>query len=126
VDARLETNTKETLADYKELTEGLGMQSELALRRLAGDPDPGKWPAIVIANHELVSRPGLLGFLAGHKDWVCVYSRQPSGLNMGSRDRSFVGGASVFVARKRQENEGLPVADPRWLFVVARNRTQGM
>lgn len=125
-DARLETNTKDTLADYKEITAGLGMQSELALRRLAGDPDPGKWPAIVIANHELVSRPGLLAFLAGHQEWVCVYSRRPKGLNMGSPERSFIGGASIFVARKRQENEGLSVADPRWLFVVAQNRAQAM
>ena len=126
VDARLETNTKETLADYKEIIDGLGMQSELALRRLAGDPDPAKWPAVVIANHELASRPGLLGFLAGHPEWVCVFSQPPAGLDIGAPERSFIGGASVFVARRRQEREGIPGADPRWLFVVARNRAQGM
>lgn len=126
VDARLETNTKDTLADYKQIIDGLGMHSELAMRRLAGGPDAAKWPAIVIANHELASRPGLLGFLAGHPEWVCVHSRPPVDLDIGAPDRSFIGGASVFVARKRQESKRIPAADPRWLFVVARNRAQGM
>jgi hypothetical protein len=124
-DARLETNTRDTLARYKEISDGLGMKVQASLDVLTGNTDPLRWPALVIANSELIARQGMLDFLAGHPEWVCVYSSPPPGLNLGDPGREMVGGASIFVARKRQLSKGLPEADTRWLFAVATKRTRG-
>ena len=125
VDARLETNTRQVLAKYQQINEELGMRLHSSLNLLTGGEDPLQWPAIIIANSEFIARPGMLELLAGHKDWICVYSRPPPGLNVGDPGSRFVGGASIFVSRKRQVEEGLPHANPSWLFVVTRNRTRG-
>ena len=125
MDARLETNTRHVLEQYQSISEGLGMGEESALRLLTDKQDAFKWPAIIIANSELVARPRMLGLLAGHKDWVCVYSRRPPGLDASVANGGFVGGASIFVAKKRQAREGLSQADTRWLFVVMRKLHRG-
>ncbi len=125
VDARLETNTRHVLEKYKSISEGLGMGEESALRLLTDKQDAFKWPAIIIANSELVARPRMLGVLAGHKDWVCGYSRRPAGLDASVASRGYVGGASIFVAKKRQTKEGLSRADTRWLFVLMRKLHRG-
>jgi hypothetical protein len=124
-DARLETNTRETLARYKEISDGLGMKVQASLDLLTGNTDPLRWPALVIANSDLIARQGMLEFVARHDEWVCVYSSPPPGLNLGDPGREMVGGASIFVARKRQLSEGLPTADTRWLFTVGTKRTRG-
>ena len=125
VDARLETNTRQVLARYQKINEELGMSLHSSLKLLTGGEDPLQWPAIIIANSELIARPGMLELLTGHDDWICVYSRPPPGLNVGDPGPRFVGGASIFVARERQVKEALPRADPLWLFVVMGNRNRG-
>ena len=125
VDARLETNTRQVLAKYQKISEELGMGLHSSLKLLAAGEDPLQWPAIIIANSELIARPPMLELLVAHDDWICVYSRPPPGLNVGAPGSRFVGDASIFVSRKRQVEEGLPRADPLWLFVVTRNRNRG-
>jgi hypothetical protein len=122
VDARLETNSHQTLTAYLTIQEGLSSSPQSALDLLAEGLGPMDWPAIVIANDQLVAEPQLVQFISQHADWVCVHSSPPAGLNLGNPGNSAVGGASVFISRQRWSASDISQADPSWLIVVARNR----
>jgi hypothetical protein len=122
VDARLETNSLETLTRYLAIEKGLSLSRQSAFDELAEGLDPMDWPAIVIANAQLAVEPELVQFISRHADWVCVHSSPPAGLNLGKPGHSAVGGASVFISRKRWSLSDISQADPSWLLVVERNR----
>ncbi len=118
VDARLETNTRSTLSAYQQLFDGLTKGDQRVLQSLTRDLPEPEWPAIVVSNHHLVHQPLIFQALQTDPRWVCVHSSRPRGF-VADRGR-VIPGASIFIARERQLEKGIPLADVRWLIAAIR------
>ncbi len=119
-DARLATNTPETLRRYNEIFQQLADANPIAAeedmrRDIAPGPDGQReYPALIINNTFVYygSREGrqlLSNLLAGGR-WRCVFFDVRPGGDPMDPD-AILAGTSIFVREERAEREGLPHAD---------------
>ena len=103
-DARLEVNTKRSLADMREIRRLFNSDIRAAMSIL--ETYGGGTKALAFMNHTFFSPqlPNLLSNLAQSPDWICVFSDKYAEDDGPSR---FILGASVFVPRAVASVEGL-------------------
>ena len=117
-DARLEVNTKGSLADMREIRRLLNSDINAAMRTLENYGSGTK--ALVFMNHTFFSPqlPSLLSNLAQSPDWICVFSDKYS---EDAGPSGFILGASVFVPREVASGAALTSVSVEHLLSKLRN-----